>query len=110
MQEKLWKHTRRPTVQSLSGFASVRSWPDNGSQFQNLVHAAIERAFGVKARHIPPGRPQANGLTEVYNRVFDSSHAGGLDSFDAGSACIQQHATTSVRHSHRNSIVLVPLG
>ena len=30
----------------------------------------------MKAHHIPPGRPQANGLVEVFNRIMDAAHGG----------------------------------
>ena len=55
--------------------ASV-NWSDNGGQFRNVVEAAMEAAFGTKARHIPPGHPQSNGLVEVYNRILDTMHGG----------------------------------
>ena len=51
-------------------------WTDNGGPFRNVIQAALEKAIGLKPRHIPPGRPQANGLVEVYNRILDSAHAG----------------------------------
>ena len=54
----------------------VVAWSDNGGQFKNVIEAAIENALGVKARHIPPGRPQANGLVEVFNRIMDSAMGG----------------------------------
>ncbi|CAK0793181.1 unnamed protein product [Prorocentrum cordatum] len=40
---------------------------------------AMHEAFGVKARHIPPGHPQSNGLVEVHNRILDFMHGGQRD-------------------------------
>ena len=40
-------------------------WTDNGGQFRNIVESAMHEAFGVTARHIPPGHPQSNGLVEA---------------------------------------------
>ena len=51
-------------------------WTDNGGPFRHVIQAALEKTCGVKPRHIPPGRPQANGLVEVYNRIMDAAHAG----------------------------------
>lgn len=51
-------------------------WTDNGGPFRNVIQCALEKSIGVKPRHIPPGRPQANGLVEVYNRILDSAHGG----------------------------------
>jgi transposase InsO family protein len=51
-------------------------WSDNGGQFKNVIEAAMLEAFGVKARHIPPGHPQSNGLVEGMNRVLDLMHGG----------------------------------
>lgn len=54
-------------------------WTDNGGPFRNVIQAALEQSIGVKPRHIPPGRPQANSLVEVYNRILDSAHGGERD-------------------------------
>ena len=54
----------------------VVCWSDNGGQFKNIVQEGIRMALGVLPRHIPPGRPQANGLTEGYNRILDAAHGG----------------------------------
>ncbi|CAJ1438404.1 unnamed protein product [Effrenium voratum] len=51
-------------------------WTDNGGSFRNVIQVALQQAIGARPRHIPPGRPQANGLVEVYNRILDSAHAG----------------------------------
>ena len=42
---------------------------DNGGSFRNVIQVALQQAIGAQPRHIPPGRPQANGLVEVYNRT-----------------------------------------
>ena len=52
------------------------SWSDNGRQFRNVIQEALEKSIGVKARHIPPGRPQANGLVECFNKILDMAHGG----------------------------------
>ena len=54
----------------------VISHSDNGCQFRNVIQAALENSLGVKPRHIPPGRPQANGLVEAFNRILDAAHGG----------------------------------
>ena len=45
----------------------LATWTDNGTQFRNVIEAALARALGVKPHHIPPGRPEANGLVERYH-------------------------------------------
>ena len=49
---------------------------DNGSQFRSAISLALERALGLKPRFIPPGRPQANGLVETFNKVLDHAMGG----------------------------------
>ena len=49
---------------------------DNGSQFRSTISLALERAVGLKPRYIPPGRPQANGLVETFNKVLDHAMGG----------------------------------
>ena len=51
-------------------------WTDNGGPFRNVIQVALQKVIGASPRHIPPGRPQANGLVEVYNRILDTAHAG----------------------------------
>ena len=51
-------------------------WSDNGGQFRTVVAAALKASLGVNPRYIPPGRPQANGLTEGFHKVMDASHGG----------------------------------
>jgi hypothetical protein len=54
----------------------VASWTDNAGAFRNIISAAIEATLGVRARTIPPGRPQSNGLVECRNKIFDASCGG----------------------------------
>ena len=54
----------------------VIAWSDNGGPFRNVIEAVLEQTLGVKPRHILPGRPQANGLVEVFNRIMDAAHQG----------------------------------
>ena len=63
-------------------------WSDNGGQFKNTVQEAIRMALGVLPRHIPPGRPQANGLTEGYNRILDAAHGGNRDRLMAATIAV----------------------
>ena len=51
-------------------------WSDNAGAFRNVIEQALLKACGLKARHIPPGRPQSNGLVEVFNRILDQGHMG----------------------------------
>lgn len=51
-------------------------WSENGGQFKSIVETAVERSLGLKPKHIPPGRPEANGLVETYNRVLDAASGG----------------------------------
>ena len=51
-------------------------WSDNGSQFASVVQAAVQQSLGVRAKFIPPGRPQANGLTEASNKIIDAASGG----------------------------------
>lgn len=51
-------------------------WSDNAGAFRNVIEQALLKACGLKARHIPPGRPQSNGLVEVFNRILDQGHTG----------------------------------
>jgi len=63
-------------------------WSDNGGQFKNIVQEGIRMALGVLPRHIPPGRPQANGLTEGYNRILDAAHGGHRDRLIAATIAV----------------------
>jgi len=51
-------------------------WSDNGGQFKNTIQEAMQQAFQVKPRHIPPGHPQSNGKVEALNKVMDALCGG----------------------------------
>ena len=51
-------------------FVTVRS-----AWFSKIIEEAIKLAMGTKPRHIPRRRPQANGLVEVFNRIFAATGA-----------------------------------
>ena len=57
----------------------VASWTDNGSQFRNLLAAAIEKTLGVRFRYIPPGRPCSNGLVECRNKILEATCGAQMD-------------------------------
>lgn len=42
------------------------------------------KAIGASPRYIPPGRPQANNLLEIYNRILDTAHAGQRTHLQSG--------------------------
>ena len=46
---------------------------DKGGQFHNAIDIALQQILGTEPCHIPPGRPQSNGLVEVFNRIMDCS-------------------------------------
>ena len=52
------------------------AWSDDCGQFRNVIALAVEKSLGVKARYIPPSRPEANGLVEVMNRIINIAHGG----------------------------------
>ena len=72
------------------------SWSDNGGQFKKVIQAAIQQATGCKPRHIPPNRPEANGLVEVFNRIMDAAHGG--DRSKLMSAVIAYNALPPQKH------------
>ncbi|CAK0798886.1 unnamed protein product, partial [Prorocentrum cordatum] len=51
-------------VMSAVNHAPTAQWSDNGGQFQSVINAMVENAFGTAPVFIPPGHPASNGLTE----------------------------------------------
>lgn len=51
-------------------------WTDNGGPFRHIIQVVLQKTIGAFPRYIPPGRPQANNLLEIYNRILDTAHAG----------------------------------
>ena len=76
----------------------VASWTDNAGAFRNNISAAIEATLGVRARTIPPGRPQSNGLVECRNKIFDASCGGQR----------ARLAAATIAYNQKNTAVCLP--
>jgi hypothetical protein len=74
----------------------VATWTDNGCQFRNVVEVALERALGVKPHHIPPGRPEANGLVERYNGIVATSCGGVRSMLPSTTVSLNSVPTTTI--------------
>ncbi|CAJ1444601.1 unnamed protein product [Effrenium voratum] len=70
-------------------------WTDNGSQFRNLLSAAIELTLGVRAMTIPAGRPQSNGIVEIRNKILDRAVQGDRSRLGTATVAYNQKNLTT---------------